>query len=48
MAFKVTSLNLKEPMEAFNMIDCPKIINNQQRKKPRKWVIPWKRHMNYG
>jgi len=27
MASEVTSLNPKEPMEAFNMIACPKIIN---------------------
>jgi hypothetical protein len=40
MASEVTSLNLKEPVEAFNMIACPKTINKQQREKPRKWVIP--------
>jgi hypothetical protein len=33
MAFKVTSVNPKEPMDAFNMIVCPQIINKQQRKK---------------
>jgi hypothetical protein len=33
MAFKVTSLNLKEPMEAFNMITSPKTINKQQKEK---------------
>jgi hypothetical protein len=36
MAFEVTSLNPKEPMEAFNMSACPKIINKWQRKKLEK------------
>jgi len=40
MAFEVTSLNPKEPMEAFNIIACPKTINKQQRKKLRGWAIP--------
>ncbi len=40
MAFEFTSLNLKEPMEAFDMIACPKTINKQQREKLRKWAIP--------
>jgi len=40
MAFEVISLNLKQPMEAFNMIACPKTINKQQRDKLRGWAIP--------
>jgi hypothetical protein len=39
MASKVTSLNPKEPMEAFNMIVCPKTINKQQREKLERWAI---------
>jgi len=40
MAFEVTSLNPKEPMEAFNMIVSLKAINKQQREKLRGWAIP--------
>jgi hypothetical protein len=39
MAFKVTSLNPREPTEAFNMITSPKIINKQQKEKLKGWVI---------
>jgi len=33
MALEITSLNPKEPMEACNMITCPKIINKRHREK---------------
>jgi hypothetical protein len=36
MAFEVISLNPKEPIEVFNMIACPKIVNKWQRKKLEK------------
>jgi hypothetical protein len=36
VASKVTSLNPKEPMEAFNMIACQKIVNKRQKKKLMK------------
>jgi hypothetical protein len=36
MSFKVTSLNPKEPMKAFNMIACPKTVNKRQKEKLEK------------
>jgi hypothetical protein len=37
MSFEITSLNPKEPVEAYNMIACPKNVDKRQREK-LDWV----------
>jgi len=48
MAFKVISLNPKEPMEAFNMIFFQKLSKSDRERNREGGPYIWKSGMDYG